>query len=79
MVRVDSDEFERIAAKMEKPLVVFEQKIGKSLYLLSCNGFLVFTFSHDLKLPDGAEVMRARKILVPSWLMRVRRSIVYFH
>ncbi len=78
MVRVDSDEFERIAAKMEKPFVVLEKKIGKSLYLISSNGFLFFTFSNHVKLPDGAEVMRAQKILVP-WLMRVRRSNVYFH
>ncbi len=78
MVRVDSDEFERIAAKMEKPFVVLERKIGKSLYLVSSNGFLFFTFSDHVNLPEGAEVVRAQKILVP-WLMRVRRSNVYFH
>ena len=77
MVMVDRAEFERIAAKMKKPFIVLQKKRSKSLYLVSCNGFLFFTFSDHVKLPEGAEVMRAQKILVP-WLMRVRRSNVFF-
>lgn len=78
MVGVDSDEFERIAAKMEKPFIVLQKQIGKSLYLVSCNGFLFFTFSDHVKLPEGAEVMRAQKILVP-WLMRLNRFTAFFY
>ena len=77
MVMVDRAEFERIAAKMEKPFIVLQKKRSKSLYLVSSNGFLFFTFSDHVNLPEGAEVMRAQKILVP-WLMRVRRSNTLF-
>lgn len=76
MVMVDRAEFERIAAKMEKPfVVVLEKKIIKSLYLISSNGFLFFTFSDHVNLPEGAEVMRAQKVCVP-WSMRLNRFTI---
>ncbi len=66
MVMVDSDEFERIAAKMEKPfVVVLQKKRVKPLYLISCSGFLFFTVSNHVNLPDEAQVMRAQKVLIP--------------
>lgn len=77
-VMVDRAEFERIAAKMEKPFIVLQKKRSKSLYLVSCNGFLFFTFSHHVKLPEEAEVMRAQRVFT-SRMIWLNRFTAFFY
>jgi hypothetical protein len=70
IIRVDADEFLRIAGKAEAPLVVQATVTGifstKYRYLTSYKGLAFFAeASYPLALPSGAEIIQAQKIWVP--------------
>jgi hypothetical protein len=70
LVRLEPDEFQKIARRVERPLVIYSQGwffAKKHRYLISYKGFAFFTKSVEpLDLPSGAELVTAQKIWIPG-------------
>ena len=70
VVKVEPDEFLKILAKIEKPLVVYAEggMISTNYqYMVSYKGFAFYTkAAEEIGLPSGAEVIVADKIWIPG-------------
>jgi hypothetical protein len=70
LVRVAPDEFQKILTKIERPLVVYAEGTffsAKYKYLTSYKGLAFYTKSAaPLQLPFETEVIRSKKISIPS-------------
>ena len=71
IVRVESADFNALVQKQEKPLVVFSQGgvfSTKYQYLMGYKGLVFYTkTSTPLNLPPAAEVIKAKKIWIPTY------------
>ena len=68
LVRLDSEEFEKILTRVEAPLVVTSDGFfGGYKYLTSYRGLAFYTKAREpLSLPADAELVTAKKIWIPS-------------
>ena len=70
VVRVKTDDFQKILAKVQDPLVIHAEGGLFSTnyqYLVSYKGFAFFTKSSTpLMFPSGVETVRAKKIWIPG-------------
>jgi hypothetical protein len=70
IVKMKPDDFNKILAKLDDPLVVQAQsgwRKKKYQYLTSYKGLIFFTTTPDrLNLPSGTELIAAEKIWIPS-------------
>lgn len=68
IVRVEPDEFVKLAQRAENPLVVTAKAFwGGFSYLMSYKGLAFYAKSKEpLRLPAEAELVLAKKIWVPS-------------
>ncbi|MCX6826731.1 MAG: hypothetical protein NTV06_05625 [candidate division Zixibacteria bacterium] len=71
VIYLESDEFQKILSKLERPMVVVGEKgflSSKLQYLISYKGFIFHTKTADtFQFPSGAEFIKARKIWNPSF------------
>lgn len=70
LVRVEPEEFAKLLARVEGPLVIYTQGGVISTnhqYLISYKGFAFYTKSdEEIQLPRNAEVVIADKIWIPG-------------
>jgi hypothetical protein len=70
VVRVEPDQFLRIVAKIDQPLVIYAEggMISTNYqYMVSYKGFAFFTKAdEEIELPPGIEVIVADKIWIPG-------------
>ena len=71
IVRIESADFDALVQKQEKPLVVFSQGgvfSTKYQYLMGYKGLVFYTkTSTPLNLPFNADVIKAKKIWIPTY------------
>jgi hypothetical protein len=71
IVRIEPADFDALVQRQDKPLVVFSKGgvfSTKYQYLMGYKGLVFYTkTATPLNLPPGAEVIKAKKIWIPTY------------
>jgi hypothetical protein len=71
IVRIESADFDALVQRQDKPLVVFSQQglfSTKYQYLMGYKGLVFYTkTATPLNLPAKADVIKAKKIWIPTY------------